>query len=382
MSIFNLPDLGEGLPDAEISEWLVKEGDTVTVDQPIVSMETAKAIVEVPSPQAGTIKKLHGKTGDIIKTGAPLVEFEGETKTEDKGTVVGNIESSGETVEESFTVGAIKSEKTGQTKATPAVRMLAKQLGVDLSQVTGSGKNGMVTADDIKAAASGSSSKPASADSHFDLEADNVETLHGVRRAMAITMSQSHAEVVPVTIYDDADIHGWSQDCDFSTNIIQSIVVAATAEPAINAWYDGQSMSRQMHNHINVGLAVDTGKDLFVPVIQNAQDKSAADLRAEINKLKQAVQDRSLHPEDMQHATITLSNFGNFAGRYASPIIVPPMVAIIAIGRMREAVVPEKGKPAVHRVLPLSLTFDHRAVTGGEATRFLGEMIKALEASE
>jgi len=382
MSIFKLPDLGEGLPDAEIHEWFAKEGETVKTDQLLVSMETAKAIVEVPAPQSGKIVKLYGKPGDIIKTGAPLVEFDSDDATlskQDKGTVVGNIESRDVTVEESFTIGAAATSPTSKVKATPAVRALARRLQVDLNQIQASGNNGLITLDDVEQAAGGASS-PAVATSTEPPK--GYEALHGARRSMAITMAKSHAEVVPVTIYDDADIFHWAQDSDITINLIQAMVIACSAEAALNAWYDTASMSCKLMTDINIGLAVDTGKALFVPVIKDTANKSAADLRAVVNKFKQGVRDRNIPQQDLHDATITLSNFGNFAGRYANPIIVPPTVAILGVGRIRDEVVAVNGKPAVHRILPLSLTFDHRAVTGGEATRFLGEMIKALQASE
>lgn len=159
MNIFNLPDLGEGLPDAEIHEWFVKEGDTVKADQPLVSMETAKAVVDVPCPQSGTIAKLYGKPGDVIKTGEPLVAFVSTTeKPADKGTVVGNLEESTDVVEDNFIIGSQRSSQ--RVKTTPAVRMLAKKLGVDLSSLKGSGDNGVITREDVQNQANINSQPP------------------------------------------------------------------------------------------------------------------------------------------------------------------------------------------------------------------------------
>lgn len=372
MTIFHLPDLGEGLPDAEISQWHVKEGDRVKVDDPLVAMETAKAVVDVPSPHSGKIVKLHGQKGDIIPTGDPLVEFElveekgkkGATESQDTGTVVGEIEVGEQVVnEQALPVG------NGQQgiKATPAIRALAKKSNVDLSTLTPTGPNGTVTAKDIEHAAQ-----------RF-VEAGPLEPLRGVRRNMALAMQQSHAQVVPVTIVDDADISQWGSQKGFTVRLIQAMVYACQKESALNVWYDGQAMGRRFIKGIHIGLAMDTPDGLFVPVIKNCQDLSATQLESEINTLKQQVRDRSIPPEKLQGNTITLSNFGNFAGRYANPIVVPPTVAILGAGKVREEVVAQNGDPTVKMRLPLSLSFDHRAVTGGEATRFLGHLLEALQ---
>jgi 2-oxoisovalerate dehydrogenase E2 component (dihydrolipoyl transacylase) len=376
MSIFNLPDLGEGLPDAEIHQWYVKVGDEVTTDQPLVALETAKAVVDVPAPQAGTIVKLYGEVGDIIQTGHPLVEFAGaqsatqsdtaDKPREDQGTVVGSIEATGQTVKEQFIIGR-QAATAGKVKATPAVRALAKKLDVDLGQVTPTGANGAITQQDVQQIATSKTSAPA-----------GFTPLKGTRRTMAALMSDSHRRVVPVTIYDDAilpiDING----SDITVNIIQALVTACRQEPALNAWYDDASNSRQLHENVHLGLAVDSEDGLFVPVIAQAEQLTTTQLRQEIDRLKQQVADRSLAPERLQGATITLSNFGKFAGRYANPVIVPPAVAIMGVGRLQQAVVAIERQPAIRYTLPLSLTFDHRAITGGEATRFLGIIIQEL----
>lgn len=372
MSIFNLPDLGEGLAEAEIHDWHVKVGDEVKVDQPLVTMETAKAVVEVPSPQAGKIKKLYGAKGDIIPTHTPLVEFEGEASSKDKGTVVGNLEESTSVLNEGdMIIGAAKTT-SANVKAMPAVRALAKQLNVDLNLIKGSGANGQITADDVKKF----SSEPQSSKSKFTN--GNVETLHGVRRAMAQAMIHSHAEVVPVTIIDDADITDLKTK-DITAAIIQAMAEGIKAEPSLNAWFDGKTMERCLMSEMNLGLAMDTDEGLFVPVIKNAGNKSPADLRKDIDNFKTTVRARTVAPSELQGATITLSNFGMMAGKYATPIIVPPMVAILGCGKIREEARVHNGKVEVRKVIPLSLTFDHRAVTGGEATRFLGKIIQFLQ---
>ncbi|MBA2711823.1 MAG: 2-oxo acid dehydrogenase subunit E2 [Tatlockia sp.] len=368
MNIFNLPDLGEGLPDAEIHEWFVKEGDKVTIDQPLVSMETAKAVVDVPCPQEGIIEKLYGKPGDVIKTGEPLVGFrETEAPRADKGTVVGNLEESAEVSEDNFIIGSGKSP-SNRIKATPAVRLLAKKLKVDLNVLKGSGEHGMITREDVDAQAR----------TKTEL-LEGYEALRGVRRAMLNSMMQSHQEIVPVSIFDEADIESWQSGSDITIRLIRAIINACKKEPALNAWFDSAHGAVKMFKEVNLGLAMDNAEGLFVPVIHSSADLSDQQLRKTIDDYKREVNERSLAPEKFKGATITLSNFGKFAGRFASPIIVPPMVAILAVGRLYQAAVVSNGKVEAHRLLPLSLSFDHRAVTGGEATRFLGEVISSLQ---
>ncbi|MCL9685038.1 dihydrolipoamide acetyltransferase family protein [Legionella maioricensis] len=369
MNIFNLPDLGEGLPDAEIHEWFVKEGDTVKTDQPLVSMETAKAVVDVPCPQGGTIAKLFGKPGDVIKTGEPLVAFVATSgKPADKGTVVGNLEESTEITEDNFTFGVQHTDRQ-RIKATPAVKMLAKKLGVDLHALKGSGEHGVITRQDVQAYADKSAQPPV-----------GYEPLRGVRRAMLNSMVHSHAEVVPVSIFDEADINSWKPGTDITVRLIKAIVHATKLEPALNAWFDTKHSARQCFDEVHLGLAMDNDEGLFVPVIHNAAQHSDSELRQLINELKQSVSNRAVTADKLKGATITLSNFGKFAGRFASPIIVPPMVSILAVGRLYQApIATPEGKVEVHKMLPLSLSFDHRAVTGGEATRFLGAVMDSLQ---
>lgn len=376
MKTFLLPDLGEGLTEAEIHEWHVKEGDAIKTDQLMVSVETAKAVVDVPSPRDGTIAKLHGKAGDIIKVGRPLVEFtDGDEKnshTSDKGTVAGKI-MVGDTILNEAPMGVTPSDRTNSAtiKAIPAVRTLAKQLNVDLSTITGTGPQQQITIEDVKRASQQTTTSTLV----------NGEPLRGVRRTMAQTMAKSHAEVVAVTIVDDADLNNWSPDTDITLRVIRAITRACSTEPALNAWYDGQQMVRQLHQHVNLGLAIDSSDGLFVPVIKNAQELQPSEIRTIINQYKEQTRNRTLPPENFRDGTITLSNFGNFAGRYANPVVVPPTVAIIGAGRIRDEVVAEKGSIEIHRILPISLTFDHRAATGGEASRFLAALIADLQLS-
>jgi pyruvate dehydrogenase E2 component (dihydrolipoamide acetyltransferase) len=464
---FHLPDLGEGLPDATIVEWHVKEGDYIKLDAPLCSMETAKAVVDVPSPYTGTVKKLHGAPGDIIETGAALADFEPDpnakqraeaeatghhhgpkkaeapapapapaAKTaaadrEDEGTVVGAMVSGSHVhVEQAASIGGVK--------AVPAVRALAKKLKVDLARVRPTGADGVVTMKDVKdAAANGSapllpspsvrgvggegtasaqryaSPEPSSAlrapsrpqgDSPRVAEgrrddqrgpvslagkpvrtappsvqaSGQPEQLKGVRRNMARVMADAHAQVVPTTLVDDADLHAWIGKQDITARLIRAIVAACKAVPALNAWFDGKNLTRTLHPHVDIGIAVDTEDGLFVPALRNADVLDGAGIRAAIKRLRTSVEDRSIPPSELSGYTISLSNFGMFAGRYATPVVVPPTVAIIGAGKLCHDVVAVMGGIEVHRRMPISLTFDHRAATGGEAARFLKALLDDL----
>lgn len=362
MKLFNLPDLGEGLPDAEIHQWFVKEGDKVEADQTLVSMETAKAVVDVPAPYAGIIKKLYGQPGDVIKTGTPLVEFESESA--DQGTVVGKLEEAHDVGEDNFIIGVQTQEKA---LVTPAVQLLAKKLKVDLKNIKGTGENGLITKQDVLIASE-----------KIQEALKDYVPLKGTRRAMLASMQQSHQEVVPVSIYDIANISAWSKDTDITIRIIRAIETAIQLEPNLNAWYNSQHQSRKCFKELHLGLAMDSEEGLFVPVLQDVQTKNDATLRAEINQFKDEVSTRRIAHEKLKGATITLSNFGKFSGRFASPIIVPPQVAILAVGKIYKEACEVDGQVTFQNVLPLSLSFDHRAITGGEATRFLGAVIDSL----
>lgn len=452
---FILPDLGEGLPDATIVEWFVKPGDIIKLDAPLVSMETAKAVVEVPSPVSGKVLKLAGGDGDVVVTGTMLAEFEvdpsmpqraegqdtghhhappaaapappapapvaattsSEPKRDDAGTVVGAMQSS----------DAVRSEAAvavGGVKAMPAVRAMARKLGVDLSRVRATGADGVATMDDVKRAAADGSAKVGAAGAAAPVGATQVATsnttaasvatrvaptdaaaqrtqlsatgkpmrtqppgvsasgqpeqLKGVRRNMARVMADAHTKVVPTTLTDDADIHAWAHGNDMTVRLVRAICVAAKAVPALNAWFDGDNLTRTLHPHVDIGIAVDTDDGLFVPALRNADVLDARGVREAITRLRTQVEDRSIPSSELSGYTISLSNFGMFAGRYATPVVVPPCVAIVAAGRARHQITPVLGGFESHKVIPLSLTFDHRVCTGGEAARFLRAMLDDL----
>src|SRR4249919_1430845 len=369
---FLLPDLGEGLPDATIVEWFVKVGDTIRLDDNLVSMETAKAVVEVPSPVSGKVLRLAGGEGDVITTGAMLAEFEldpsmpqraegqdtghhhggaptqqahggageqapgnghnviasdeggtisdagtaapkGEPgdKRSDAGTVVGAMQSSD-------TVRSEQATAIGGVKAMPAVRALARKLGVDLSRVNATGHDGVVTMDDVKRASADGSAKAGAAPVARATQAPAApvaqqrtpmsaagrpmrtqppgvqasgqpEQLKGVRRNMARVMADAHAKVVPTTLCDDADLHAWIGKQDITARLIRSIVAACKAVPALNAWFDGDKLVRTLHPQVDIGIAVDTDDGLFVPALRNADMLDANGVRGAIQRLRAQV---------------------------------------------------------------------------------------------
>ncbi len=345
--IFKLPDLGEGLTEAEIVAWHVGVGDHVVTDQPLVSVETDKAVVEVPSPQSGHIAALHGEAGDVVAVGAPLVEFTGGA-TEDKGAVVGEIPKA-----------------AGKVKAAPALRALAKELGIDLASLRGTGPDGAIVRADVEAAAKGA--------------APGQENIRGVRRAMLRNMVRAGAEVVPATVTDEADIECWPPRTDVTVRLIRAMAAGCKASPSLNAWFDAQTESRTLHAHIDLGIAVETDAGLFAPAMRDIGNRDAADLRRGVAAMKKDIEARAIPHDQLVGQTVTLSNFGMFGGRFADLVVVPPQVAILGAGRAEARVVAIDGKPVVHCMLPLSLSFDHRVVTGVEAARFLNAAIEDLE---
>ncbi|CAN0623484.1 Dihydrolipoamide acetyltransferase component of pyruvate dehydrogenase complex [Burkholderia multivorans] len=370
MKIFKLPDLGEGLQEAEIIEWHVKAGDLIEADRPLLSVETAKAIVEIPSPQSGRIEKLFGQPGDIVHLGAPLVAFEGAGDDSDAGTVVGKVEVGARVVQEAPSALGAAAGGAGAIKAMPAVRALARKLDVDLAMVTPSGADGVITAADVQRVAK------------VLAEVGPAEVLRGVRRAMAQNMARAQSEVAAATVIDDADIHAWPARTDVTIRLIRALVAGCRVEPGLNAWYEGHTGRRHVVGKIDLGIAVDLPDGLFVPVLRDVAHRDAADLRGGLDRMRTDIRARTIPPEEMRGNTITLSNFGMIAGKYAAPVVVPPTVAILGAGRIHDAVVPADGVPAVHRILPLSLTFDHRVVTGGEAARFLAAVIADLQMAQ
>lgn len=371
MSTFLLPDLGEGLAEAEILEWHVKPGDHALVDQPMVCVETAKAVVEVPVPYSATVTALHAGVGDVVATGAPLIDF-------DFGTVVGSMPAPrAEEFIEPGTVARSRNRDGHRIRALPIARALAKRLQLDLDAIPGATSQRPIGLDDVLAAAS--IAKPRISDGLTVPAGSTAEPLRGARRAMSRSLSMSRDQVSGSTVCDDADIHGWPRHGDYMLRLIRALIAACGAEPSLNAWYDSANSSRILHRHIDLAIAVDTPGGLIVPVLRDIRQKTPAELRAAILEQKTAAHRRHTTPEELRDFTLMLSNFGTLAGRYGIPLVVPPAVAILGAGKVRFDAVVVDGAVLAHRRMPLSLSFDHRCITGGEACRFLAAVIADLE---
>ena len=383
MSTFKLPDLGEGLAEAEIVEWHVKVGDHVRVDQPMVSVETAKAVVEVPAPFSGVVTALRGaaRRHRAHRSAAHRVRFR-HRRRQHAGDERGGIRRA-----ELGWRRAQRTKSAAARRAVPAARALAKRLGVDLAVVQGSGRAGLITLDDVlqnanMSIAIGRRARLAGRACNCGRRARRRHRRAVARRAardgaqhVAVARSGVRAARCATTPTSTAG----RKRGDYMLRLMRAMICAWRAEPALNAWYDPIAQSRILVAHIDLAIAVDTPGGLIVPVVRNIENKSPDELRAAIALQKAAAHQRSTQPEDLRDFTLMLSNFGTLAGRYGIPLVVPPAVAILGAGKVREDAVVVAGAVQAHRRMPLSLSFDHRCITGGEACRFLAAVIADLE---
>ena len=483
MKEFRLPDLGEGLTEAEIVEWHVSANQDIKLNEPLLSVETDKAVVEVPSPVSARVLSLHGEPGDVIPVGNILVRF--DTGSRERGNearprlaldegrdalaptaegdaastsedapapaspdgkekapgVVGELPASGLVLSDTTQAGPAAPRRK-RVKAAPSVRALARELGVDLTQIEGSGPQGRITAKDVASSAKDASrqsgpppaerappprerglpaldegrdalaptsegrdalaptsegrdalaptsegrdalapstGQDALAPSAAGPPPGTEEKLSGPRRSMFRSMTAAHSEVALCTVMDDADIHDWQSPRDFTPRLIRAMVAGCRAEPRLNGTFSAETGVLSLAEAVHMGLAMHTPHGLIVAAIRNAHDLSLDDLRGEVARLKKAGADRTLKPEEVRGYTITLSNIAGGSSRYATPLMVPPTVAILGSGAAREEVVAVNGEIAIRRMLPLSLTFDHRCVAGAEASRFLSALVADLK---
>lgn len=442
-SHFILPDLGEGVHEAELIRWRVKPGERVDEHQTLAEMETDKALVEVPSPWAGVIKDLNGKEGEILNVGSVLVTYDiggaassakpakakaaaepaakvdtksngSESHTaerEDAGTVVGNVGGT-LSVSDRFKRRAPEHQTQTTSKkalATPAVRRIARDLGVDIHTVPGSGRGGRVTASDVEnvagsvqAPSSGSgsargragvgvSSAPAARPAPItgDGIAERIP-FRGVRRKIAEALRHSVSTTVHFTVVDEADVTALDakrreyakvlgKKLSFLPFIMTAVCQALRKHPALNANVDDDKGEIIIKNVINLGCAVDTDHGLMVPVLQQAQSMSIVELSDQVAALAAGCRDRSIPREKLMGGTFTISNVGSYGGLFATPIINYPEVAILAAGRVHEKVMTSGGMFYAGKSLPLSMSCDHRVVDGAEGARFLNTVVGLLE---
>ncbi len=405
---FKFPDIGEGLTEGEIVRWLVKEGEEVKEGQPLVEVETDKALAEIPSPRTGTILKIMAKEKEIVKVGQVIVIFgeKGESLavTPPKPKSVGVVGELEEAPEETLAIEA-KPETVKPTfvsnhaLATPAVRALAKELGVDIDKMKGTGPEGRVLEKDVRQAAE-TQEKPAEPPQKvtkvkkYDLYGyvDRIP-LRGVRRSIAKAMVKSKYTAPHVTTMDEADVTElWKirekekmaaekkgSKLTILPFIFKAVIAGLLEHPYLNASLDDDHEEIVLKKYYNIGFATDTPEGLMVPVVKNAKDKSILQLAEELTKLAEKARNRTIDLADLKGGTFTITNYGALGGIYGTPIINHPEVAILGVGKMKEMPVVRDGKIEIRKILHLALSFDHRVVDGGEAARFLNTVIARLE---
>jgi pyruvate dehydrogenase E2 component (dihydrolipoamide acetyltransferase) len=445
-SHFILPDLGEGVHEAELIRWRVKPGDRVEEHQTLAEMETDKALVEVPSPWAGVIRELRGGEGDILKVGSVLVTYDisagaagavsksaarpargaakqaepkpgtassaaqGEAvEREDAGTVVGSVGGT-LTVPDRFARRASEqygSSSGGKALATPAVRRIARERGIDINRVSGTGRGGRVTAADIELHARRSGGAPGRSGPAARTQApsrrvapalpivaaDGVAEripFRGVRRKIAQALDQSVRTAVHFTVVDEADVSELDRKrreyaavlghkLSFLPLVLSAVGQALRKHPALNANVDDAKEEILIRSVINLGIAVDTEHGLMVPVIPAADTLSIAQLAEGVIDLAERCRNRTIERERLIGGTFTISNVGSYGGLFATPIINYPEVGILACGRVHEKVLTRDGMFYAGKVMPLSLSCDHRVVDGAEGARFLASVVKLLQ---
>jgi pyruvate dehydrogenase E2 component (dihydrolipoamide acetyltransferase) len=365
---FRLPDLGEGLTEGEVARWLVAEGQEISEDDGLVEIQTDKATVDIPSPYAGTVLAILVTEGEVVPVGTELVligdpgERPGAEGARDNLSQA-QVSSGAGAAGASYKLSQVSSAATGRVQATPVVRRIAQELGVDLASVAGSGPGGRITEEDVRSAASAGGE-------------GRREPLRGVRRVIAEHMTRAHREVPPVT---------WVEECDLEAvplELLLASVVRATAEslvefPELNARFDGDAIVYL--DRYDVGVAVQTEDGLVVPVVRGANAKSVEELAAEIADLAERARAGELAPDELRGSTFTVTSAGKLAGLFQTPIVNHPEVAILSIGRVAPRAVVRDGEVVVRRIGTLAITFDHRVVDGARAAAFGLAVIARLE---
>jgi pyruvate dehydrogenase E2 component (dihydrolipoyllysine-residue acetyltransferase) len=341
-----LPDLGEGLTEGEISRWLVSEGQDVAEDDPLVEIQTDKTTVEIPSPAAGKVTSILVEEGKVVPVGTVLVVIGGDGARE--RTVA--------------PAGAPTASSPTKGRATPLVRKIAQELGVDLDSLTGTGPQGRITEDDVRKAASPREGRR--------------EPLRGVRRVIARHMARSHREVPAVT---------WVEECDFSgvdLKLLVPTVLKACAQalqefPELNARLEGDELVYL--DRYDLGVAVQTENGLVVPVVRGCDARSLEEVRAEVERLADGARAGTLEPDELRGSTFTVTSAGKLAGLFQTPLVNHPEVAILSVGRIAERAVVRDGAIVAAAIGYLSVTFDHRVVDGARAAEFGLAVIRLLE---
>jgi pyruvate dehydrogenase E2 component (dihydrolipoyllysine-residue acetyltransferase) len=377
---FRLPDLGEGIAEVELRRWLVKEGDGVAEHQTIVEVETDKAVVEVPSPHKGTVVRLHRQEGETVRVGEVLLEIAGEGDLP--------LPGSGEHPRSVGIVGILpESDEEFGGLATPLVRKLARERGIDLTGVRGSGPRGSITPEDLEPVAA---PLPSPGEDFGPVER---LPLRGVRRTTARNVLAAQRLTAFVTTMEEADVTGlWllrereqqavearGTHLTFLPFFIKAAQHALREHPSLNAAIDDAAEQIIIKKHYHFGIAVETPEGLMVPVIREVEKKSILELAVEIQAIGRKARERTIGLNELKGSSFTITNYGHFGGVFATPIINWPDVAILGFGRIVERPWVHRGEIAIRKILPLSLTFDHRVTDGAEAGQFLAKVVRYLE---
>ncbi|MFX0163050.1 MAG: dihydrolipoamide acetyltransferase family protein [Candidatus Hodarchaeota archaeon] len=409
---FKFPDVGEGIEEGEVKNWLIKEGENVKEDQALVEVETDKAVVELPSPYSGTVAKLHFKEGDIVKVGEVLItiaEPGEEVKVPEMKpaavAVVGELEEAPPEEEVKVEKPAVETKVVKPTEkkilATPAVRKLAKDLGVDLALVEGTGPEGRITKEDVEAFSKKPKvEKPVAvkitrkAGLTYDMYGHIQRVpFKGIRRATAKKMTESWAKVPHVTHADEADVTELVKirqkekanalekgiKLTYLPFIVKAVIAALKEHPYVNSTIDEETQEIVLKQYYNIGIAVDTEEGLMVPVVKIADKKSLLKIAEEIQNLAELAATRKIDLADLKGGTFTITNIGVIGGTYATPIVNYPEAAILGVGKIHDKPVVKDGEIVIRKILGLSLSFNHNIFDGAEAARFMNDVIKYLE---
>jgi pyruvate dehydrogenase E2 component (dihydrolipoamide acetyltransferase) len=397
MPDFKLPDLGEGVTEAEIDRWLVKEGDVIAEDDPLVEVITDKATAEIPSPFAGKVSRIHFQEGEVAPVGSVLVTVSGDGEAAPEPAATPAV-STPETpaaapaVKEPRRIAPLKipdvQMESRNVKAMPPVRKLARSLGVDIGRVEGSGPGGRILREDVERFASnGSESAPARVSS-----AGRREPLRGVRRKIAERMIDAHRIVPPVTHVEECDVTELEATrklanerapeltrLTFMPFIVKAVVACLKEYEALNASLDEEAGEIVFHDRYDIGIAVDTPAGLTVVVVKEADKKRLREIAQDIERLATAARSGSLSPDDLRDPTFTISSPGKFGGLMATPIVFHPQSAIMGVHRAGERPVVRDGQIVIRTMMNLSITFDHRIMDGMTAAKFILDVVKMLE---
>ena len=359
---FKLPDLGEGLTEGEIARWLVSVGQEVAEDDPLVEVQTDKTTVEIPSPAAGKVARILVEEGQVVPVGTVLVVI-GEDGVAPAAAPEEQPRAEPAPQQEA---AAASAPDDGKVRATPLVRKIARELGVDLGSLTGTGPQGRITEQDVRgAAARGGEGRR--------------EPLRGIRRLIAEHMTRAHREVAPVT---------WVEECDFGgldLKLLVPLTLKAAAEalkefPELNARLEGGEIVYL--DRYDLGFAVQTEQGLVVPVVRDVDSRSLEEVDVEVHRLAEAARAGELKPEELRGSTFSVTSAGKLAGLFQTPIVNHPEVGILSLGRIADRPVVRDGEILVRPVGYLALTFDHRVVDGARAAAFGLAVIERLQNSE